>query len=199
MAPALAMVAAEAAPPVLAEALQQAVRSSGLFYESHLRGWIEGRIALESLLAEPQARILQALLPGTDETQAPAPARLEPMVHPQLEPLVRQQLDTLERQRIAWNGDLWPGQPAEMLISREPAAGAETTAPRTWRVKLNLHLPTLGSVKVDMALTGRQLDVRLQGEGAAAQVLRDGRTALSLALAAHDLEVRAIQIAGTAQ
>ncbi|MEK8088142.1 flagellar hook-length control protein FliK [Thermithiobacillus plumbiphilus] len=42
------------AAPQLANALQQALGSSGLFYESHLAGWATGALPLARLLAEPQ-------------------------------------------------------------------------------------------------------------------------------------------------
>lgn len=36
--------------------LKQAISSSGLFYESHLRQWVEGKLPLASLQQEPQAQ-----------------------------------------------------------------------------------------------------------------------------------------------
>lgn len=184
-----------ASPKSLAHALQQTVRSSGLFYESHLRDWVDGRIALADLSAEPQARITPAAAQDAGAGHAATDAR--PVVHPQLEPLVRQQLDTFEQQRIAWHGPLWPGQQADIVISGEPPP-ADSQVPRTWRVQLALDTPTLGLVKADVALTGRTLSVRLNGAGAGVHALRDGRAALASALGAHDLEVNPIHIAGDA-
>lgn len=40
----------------LTATLRQAVSSSGLFYESHLRQWVDGKLALAQLQQEPQAR-----------------------------------------------------------------------------------------------------------------------------------------------
>lgn len=40
----------------LAATLRQAVSSSGLFYESHLRQWVDGKLPLAQLQQEPQAR-----------------------------------------------------------------------------------------------------------------------------------------------
>lgn len=39
----------------LVPALQEAVSKSGLFYEAHLRQWLEGNLTLEALKREPQA------------------------------------------------------------------------------------------------------------------------------------------------
>lgn len=181
------MAQAGAAPEALARALQQAVRTSGLFYESHLAGWLDGRIALEDLFEEPQARIADSPALRSDEPRA--------AVHPQLEPLVRQQLDTFERQTIAWRGWVWPDQQAEIVISGEPQSADPNEASRTWRVHLNLATPALGTVKADIALMGRRLALRLQGEAAATPALREASADLARALCAHDLDVNAIQVA----
>jgi hypothetical protein len=193
--PVAPMVDTAATPQALAHALQHAVRTSGLFYEAHLRGWIDGRVALETILEEPQARVPEAPLQRTAEASDPLHAQFEPLVHPQLEPLVRQQLQAFERQSIAWHGYLWPGQQAEIVITGEPQAAADTNVARTWHVHLDLDTAGLGLLKADISLSGRLLDVRLQGQGAAVQTLRDARTALALALGAHDLDVQAIHVA----
>lgn len=47
-------------PQQLASKLQQAVTHSGVFYESHVKAWAEGRMPLATLLNEPQAQFMQA-------------------------------------------------------------------------------------------------------------------------------------------
>ena len=49
-------------------------------------------------------------------------------------------------------------------------------------------------IHADIALTGRRLNVRLNGENAGLQALREGRVALERALGAHDLEVHPIHV-----
>lgn len=69
-------------PQELTPRLQQAVSQSGLFYESHLKAWAEGRTALASLLREPHARYMpgkshgaaQAALAALGETAHPPSA-----------------------------------------------------------------------------------------------------------------------------
>ncbi|MDE3012405.1 MAG: flagellar hook-length control protein FliK, partial [Pseudomonadota bacterium] len=58
-----------AAPPAgpqapLAQALQQAMRQSGLFYESHLAAWQQGELPLAELLQEPQGRLPPLSVPA---------------------------------------------------------------------------------------------------------------------------------------
>ncbi len=52
-------------PPVnpahFAQALQQVISQSGLFYEAHLQEWAQGRLPLASLRQEPQAQLDQQL------------------------------------------------------------------------------------------------------------------------------------------
>ncbi len=182
------MAPSAAAPQALAHALQHAVRSSGLFYESHLAGWVNGRMALDDIRQEPQARVAETTATASEARET---------IHPRLEPLVRQQLDTLAHQSIVWRGTLWPGQQADMVIAGDPHTAADE-ASRAWRVHLDIKLPTLGPLAIDIALSGRRLDVRLQGEDSATPALRAGRAALALALGAHDLEVNPISVAAGA-
>lgn len=194
--PAVSPIAeSSASPETLAHALQQTVRSSGLFYESHLKGWVDGRISLSELAAEPQAHIAAG---PPHETQATAvKSDTHAVVHPQLEPLVRQQLDTFEQQRIAWHGPIWPNQQADLVITGD-AQPADTQTPRTWRVQLALDTPTLGSIKAEVTLTGRLLNVHVNGTGNGVHALQRGREALEQALGAHDLQVQAVHISGDA-
>ncbi len=185
-----------ASPLHLARDLQHAVRTSGLFYESHLRGWVDGRVALAQLHEEPQAQVNDQPRAPTGDARDASRLQREPAIHPQLEPLVRQQLNTFEQQCIVWRGNLWPEQAAEIVISGEPETQAAGEAPRAWRVRLALDTPALGPVVADVALSGRALHLQLRGEGAAKDVLREGRSALAQALAAHDLDVKPILIAG---
>lgn len=67
-----------AAPKTAAELvplLKQAVASSGLFYESHLRQWVEGKLPLAILKQEPQAQ--QPPLPDPANASLPSRAALE--------------------------------------------------------------------------------------------------------------------------
>lgn len=187
--PATPMMPPDATPDVLAQALQQTLRKSGLFYESHLAGWVQGRVALADILDEPQARIADL----TPVRQEGTPEK----IHPQLEPLVRQQLDTLERQSIVWRGWLWPEQAAQLTITGDaPADETEAaSATRTWRVNLDMDTPNLGPLKVALALNGDHLDVRVGCAATAAARLRGASEQLAQALTARALQVQPIQVA----
>ena len=88
--PLLGAASADAAR--IAAALQQGMEKSGLFYESHVAEWAQGTRARAELAAEPQAR---GMAPPSD----PATAQL-----------INLQLNAHEQARVAWQGQLWPGQ-----------------------------------------------------------------------------------------
>ncbi len=170
----------------LARALQHTVSTSGLFYESHLRGWLEGRIKLETLRAEPQALMRPIAMDNRSEPSA--------IVHSQLAPLVQQQLDTHAQQMLSWRGYVWPDQSAEVMINGE--SPENEAGLRSWNVRLDLVLPTLGEVQTRIGLTGQAIDVQLSARAATATELHQARAHLTRALSAHGLKVNPIIVAG---
>lgn len=71
----MAPVAAQMPLPTaqLAQALEGALRGSGLFYESHLAAWAQGQMPLATLLAEPQGALSN---PRTTANPAQGPAQM---------------------------------------------------------------------------------------------------------------------------
>ncbi|MBK1679967.1 flagellar hook-length control protein FliK [Rhodocyclus tenuis] len=129
--------------------LKQAISQSGMFYESHQRGWVEGRVDKEQLLLEPQGRLSPAIREAAGSTLTPAntgngsnlsgareallssatanntaaPAASNPpatQVAPETVQIVRQQLDSLATQQFNWQGQIWPGQQMNWQIAEEP-------------------------------------------------------------------------------
>lgn len=172
------LVDIHAAPRTLASALQHALRDSGLFYESHLRGWLDGHADLRDIRNEPQARLMEHASASAGDAGELLP--------PRLEYLVRQQLDVLARNTIEWHGLAWPGQQASIAIHDETAHEPNEQAERNWRVRLELTVPTLGPVCADLRLAGNRLSVQLNGDAAATPALRHARADLAAALGALD-------------
>lgn len=148
----------DALPARLAEALNQAVRTSGLFYESHLAQFAAGKKPLKDLHHEPQGAMRIAgsapeepapparqTAPGHPGGDAPLPGRAAdaasgtrgepgaqapvPGLDPQLQPLVRQQLEVLASQGFAWQGEPWPGARMHWEVQRDDEGDAGTRAP----------------------------------------------------------------------
>lgn len=141
---------------ILPMRLQQTVRESGLFYESHLGKWVRGELSLDSIQREPQARLLQA--PG---------ARLD---LPDLEGMPEQaarlasrQLHMLEGGPFVWQGQVWPGQVADWRVQeREHERADDEAAGQKWRSQLRLALPRLGAVSADLDVGALGLRIRLR-------------------------------------
>jgi len=174
-----------AAPPVpqqLAQQLQQVIAQSGLFYESHVAEWAEGRRRLADLAREPQ---MQAR-PGS------------PTHDQQAAKFVNMQLASQEQARIAWQGELGRGQPLEWDVHRDPPGqqGHEGGAARpAWRSGLRLRFPRLGDIAATVVLCGDQLHLRLQaGSDDAGGMLRAHAHALASALDAAGMPPATLNI-----
>lgn len=182
-------------PSELAVALRGALVRSGLFYESHLANWAAGRDSLEGLLREPQNRLAgdPALLAAADTSGKPA--------HP-LHTLLTQQLQVLETPQFIWRGELWPGQPLEWELQREPeardghATDAAEPAGDTWRSHLRVTLPTLGEIDIELRLdAGQTFAIRIApARTDSLPLLRDGQPQLNARLAAAGLNLAALDI-----
>jgi len=168
-------------PATLALVLGQQVSHSGVFYESHLLQWFEGKRAIRQLKEEPQAQLLRPAMARAAATGSEADARdtgnadgarsaghghntLSTLVDDRLLSLVRQQLDTLNQSIFRWQGQAWPEVPLEWHIEREDP-GESTGAPESdaaaarYSTSLRLDLPHLGTVEVRLALAAGQVQV----------------------------------------
>lgn len=97
--------------------------------------------------------------------------------------LINLQLDTLERNRVAWQGELWPGQPLEWEVSEDAPRNEAEHAEKSWQSVVRLALPTLGSVAATIRLSGSDVQVQLRASSeAAATALRAHGPELASAL-----------------
>jgi len=158
-------------PDQLAAALQDAVGKSGLFYESHVAEWSTGHRSLAELGQEPQ---MQRPGHATD----PAGAQL-----------INMQLQTQEQARVAWQGQVWPGQEMRWEIGRDTPdrgrqGGAEAEPEPGWQSALKLRFPMLGEIGARFALRGDQLQLQLDAGAEASPVLRAHAARLEAAMEA---------------
>ncbi len=172
-------------PGQLAQALQNTLAKSGLFYESHQAQWVMGEHPLEQLMQEPQnagAAIPQSRQSQPQEQTNPAiPTQLAaaksdiqaspgPAADAQIKvsestlPIVRQQINTLETQSFSWTGQVWPGQTMDWQVQEEEDQGKrqDGEAPRTWASRLRLSLPSLGEINANLRLTPSGVQISLQ-------------------------------------
>lgn len=204
--------------------LQQAVSESGVFYEAHQVEWLNGKLPLESLLREPQARLGATVLPaeyGTASTAGTATtsvataataAAAAPLsggtgsgvistssVPADLVPIVQQQLEAAAQHCIAWDGQIWPGQTLQWEIEHAPAeerrAADRDDLPKQWKTALRLTLPRLGTIDARLTLTAAGVTVSLAAQEAAdANRLLQGKTRLASALDAQGVPLRGFAV-----
>ncbi len=211
----------------LAPSLAKAVSQSGLFYEAHQAEWVAGRRPMESLQAEPHSQV-KVVATSTSASasasaatnSAPSPAATPTVsttheaaadnttqqsanpaqsVPDQLRPLVQQQLDAVATQRLAWHGEVWPGQVMDLQIERERTeerdARAESEDTQRWSTTLRLTMPRLGSIDATLQLSGGNLRLRLAATSdTAATDLRANAAALAQSLGAAGVSMQAFEV-----
>jgi flagellar hook-length control protein FliK len=167
--------------PALAGALRHAVVSSGLFYESHLEQWVDGKMPTADVLREPQAQIGRFLQMGAESAELADPR------HHQMTTLVGNQLETLEQQRLLWRGEAWPGLPMEWRIERDAPQQRDAStvaADGVWQSEVKFEMPSLGTVSATIRLVGDRLQMHIRASGPeAATTLRRNAPSLADALA----------------
>jgi hypothetical protein len=146
--------------------------------------------------------LLQNLF-GSDEarqqTGASQPAIANPAlaVPDELRPLLQQQLDTAATQRMAWHGEVWPGQSLDWQIEpddRRPDAGP-TDAERGWTTSLRLVTPRLGEIEARLSLTPQGARITIATPvGASAADMLDAAPALEKSMAAAGVPLLALQV-----
>ena len=154
-----------AGPPTMptsqiAGALHNTVAFSGVFYESHITEWAEGKRDLADLQREPQAQIGKSIS-ATDLLTRPDAASTE------MGKIVNMQLNALDQQRIYWQGEVWPGQRMEWEIARDnssdqaPQQGGKE-APPSWQSVVRFNFEHLGAVAASIRLVGDQIHMQIR-------------------------------------
>jgi hypothetical protein len=187
--------------------LQQGLRESGLFYESHLERWFSGDFPLKDILQEPQGRLSH--LKQLAQIPQPTPLLMEDLaratlktgslevmeamvtragaeqnqggsVDPRILPVIHEQLATLQNGQVVYRGDLFPGQPMEWAVSeRESRRNKEGGRERSWDTSLRIELPMLGEVSARLKLDGKRVSIDFGvGELSSAGVLDTGKARL---------------------
>ncbi|MDN2708723.1 flagellar hook-length control protein FliK [Janthinobacterium sp. SUN118] len=185
------MAAPGADPAQVAHKLRDAVGSSGLFYESHVAEWAEGKRPLASLLLEPQ---MQKAAQGETQKSGTDLASAQ---------LINLQLHTHEQARVQWQGEAWPGQKMQWDIAKDAPEGGqhdgrdgdeEATA---WRSSVRFQFPLLGDLAAQVVLQGGRVAIQMQaGSEGSAETLRQHAARLEAALDAAGWPLSSLTIAG---
>jgi len=180
-------------PPIntaqLAQNLRDTVDSSGLFYESHVAEWAEGKRPLASLMQEPQMqKALQGEMPRTGTDLASAQ-------------LINLQLHTHEQSRVQWQGEAWPGQKMQWDVTRDAPEGgqhgAQDEEQAAWRSGVRFQFPLLGDIAAQVVVLGGKVHIQMQaGSEDSAATLRQHAATLENAMAASGWPLASLAIAG---
>ena len=92
-----------------------------------------GAPAQTAVSAPASERASESAPPQTSGTTSTTTSSTALSVPDQLRPLVQQQLDAVATQRLAWHGEVWPGQVMDWEIERERTEDRETPGPTTAR------------------------------------------------------------------
>jgi len=164
-------------PYLLANDLKQSVSMSGLFYESHLAQYAEGKRSLATIMQEPQNRI-----------------NFDPST------LVAKQLDIFESNKLQWNGQVWPGQTMQWSLNlnpqqfnrrgqdqnRDSASPTADSFSQNISSELKLDLPNIGRVAARLQMQNGRLRIQIEAEDAhVAQQLKQQSVALAAAIQTH--------------
>ncbi|WP_431479014.1 flagellar hook-length control protein FliK [Massilia eburnea] len=179
-------------PGKLSQGLQRALGDSGLFYESHVAEWAEGKRPLQDLQREPQMQ-RHAAAQGAAQGQADAIAKALGGPDLSAAQMINQQLHTHEQGKVMWQGEAWPGQQMQWLVEREQQGeaggkggqgeGRDGDAEAVWRSGVRFRFPMLGQVAANVTLVGEQVHISLQsGSEDSASTLRAWAGALQQAM-----------------
>jgi len=208
----LAAGAGNTPPAQLAEALKNLVSRSGLFYESHLKAWLEGKLPLTALRAEPQARLMPSTPAGlqkfsfptlfSEPSVADTPGTLRPASETvraaanEMGQLVQRQLDTLEQNTLTVAMQPWPGAAAALSITQQQVDEREANGQqgeageRSWQTQLALQLPKLGGINANLTLSGGALQLRFHANDPnTVALIREHQDRLQSSLAAAGLSL----------
>ncbi|MBI3229217.1 MAG: flagellar hook-length control protein FliK [Burkholderiales bacterium] len=159
-------------PQQVADALQDTISKSGLFYESHVAEWVDGQRTLSDLMHEPQMQDGQKIAHAD-------PNRVE------FAQIVNLQLNTLEQQSTRWQGEIWPGQQMDWEVRKEDQRQGGGEQMQAWQSIVRFQLPTLGEVEASVHLIGNRVHIQVgTGDEDSAALLRQHADALADALGA---------------
>jgi hypothetical protein len=136
----------------------------------------------------------------TDANSTSSPARASQALSPDLAPLVQQQLASLANNIYPFQGAIWPGQQIHWeIVDEDGGQGAPDPddAPRQWKTRLKLLLPSLGDIDATIQLDGNDIVVQMKTSEANTQTKLKGeieglRSRLDLA----GLRLMALEIKG---
>jgi hypothetical protein len=211
--------------PLLGRMLQQELRESGLFYESHLARWFGGDYPLDEILKEPQGRLSPRLmLPmelngvmnddlvragarsgSTEIMEAAFKQAGDGMTHEGIAdqrslPIVGEQLSALQSGQLVFHGELFPGQHMEWsVVERDAGRNKSGGRERSWETSVAISLQHLGPITARLTFDGARVALKISAEDSlTVPVLESGKARLVEQLEGAGLDPAEMSIAHAA-
>ncbi|MES2037571.1 MAG: flagellar hook-length control protein FliK [Pseudomonadota bacterium] len=162
-----------------ASKLQHQISTSGLFYESHVAEWAQGKRPINDIKAEPQSQI------GLSDMAASNSATALSTVNKEMGQIIHQQLNVLEQNIVRWQGELFPGQKIEWEIKKESQGdhNQQEIESANWQSVVRFDLPNLGPVTAIINLQSSNLGLSLRAEqSTTVSALKDHASELAAAM-----------------
>jgi len=163
--------------------LQQQISTSGLFYESHVAEWAQGKRPIADIKAEPQSQI--GANRQTDSASGIQTTTLT-TINKEMGQIIHQQLNVLEQNIVRWQGELFPGQKIEWEIKKETQSKhnpQEMEDATSWQSVVRFDLPNLGPVTAIINLQSNNLGLSLRAEQSnTVSALKDHASELAAAM-----------------
>ncbi|BBB66501.1 hypothetical protein UNDYM_2248 [Undibacterium sp. YM2] len=162
-----------------ASKLQHQINTSGLFYESHVAEWAQGKRPINDIRAEPQSQIA-----SSDATASTSASALNP-ANKEMGQIIHQQLNVLEQNIVRWQGELFPGQKIEWEIKKESQGerNQQDIENVNWQSVVRFDLPNLGPVTAIINLQSSNLGLSLRAEqSTTVSALKDHASELATAM-----------------
>lgn len=150
---------------------------------------------LQNLFGSEEARQQPAAQQAAAANQAQA-------VPEELRPLVQQQLDAAATQRLAWHGEVWPGQSLDWQIEPDGrrTGSEQADAERGWTTSLRMTTPRLGEIDARLSLAPGGVSITIATPtGASAADLLDAAPSLEKSMAAAGVPLLALQVKHAAE
>jgi len=150
---------------------------------------------LQNLFGGEETRLQSA----TQQATVANPAQTVPE---DLRPLVQQQLDAAATQRMAWHGEVWPGQSLDWQIEPDGqrTGGEQTDSEGSWITSLRLVTPRLGEIDARLSLAPEGVRIVIATPaGASAADLLDAAPSLEKSMAAAGVPLLALQVKHAAE
>lgn len=172
---------------LLASQIAQAIEKSGLFYESHLRQWKEGKRSKADLLDEPQSDWGPDSVLGKEGAVSVGADSLKAST------LANQQLNLLINPRLLLMMPGLQGESIQVVLQREDPEGqgksnekdegaAPVSQPAIWSFDMCLSLAKLGQIQA-------KLQIETPSRTFADKGLERTNTSLRLQVEAHNLDL----------